>query len=1081
MLQYSVHPPPLSVSFSKKANSAHSSTLKFRPNDLRRINHPQPPPRPPPDDHMTFPLHLSASTDSSLPSPTFPPPKSLPRPVPVPANSHAHATTPASYFPSSPSISPSFASAPDIPDVLAAGDLVGPGLPLLGEPVRQASVPARGPTGDEPAPAAEFEVVRKLGTGSYAVVYLVRELLARPPQSSDDGHIYPGGRLDLDSPVPDSSHLYGREYAIKVLSKANLDQDALDAQLFEATIHQSLPAHPNIVTLHRTFESPSYLLLLLEFVPGEDLFYFLEQSRDHYSPSSRPASPAGSPPASPSMDSRTPPTPGLLSSMHPSEILAPTRLRLIGSMFAQMCEAVAVCHDHGVFHRDIKPENFIVTDGYSEGENGRRERRVIVKLSDFGLSTTDVESSDMDCGSAPYMSYECRNNVAPTYRPRAADVWSLGIVLINMLYHYNPWTDTVEGGCASFSLYRRDPTGFLLSRFAGMTPAVASYLAQNVFCILPDTSSERVPPRDFGAWARDLPALLGQSARALSMSNRGHSRGASVASIGLGHPLGSVPPSRRPSSRPPSIVGVGSSSPMLVGSALPRSMSRAPSLGPVEDASFEEERLAPVLDQEPEDEEAEITEERRGRDQDQDQDQDSVRSPSTKRRKRGARKGKGVQQQEQQLHVFVPSDAPSMTSEILASASQSLARELSRASKGGKTSLHSLSPSTSMSMLTPTAVVPSPLSALEPSPTEAVRVPAKKPSKWKLGFGKGSSEPKEHKEKERDYRDREEFPGRAANVSSLILGLNAPILPSSPYPSSNLAYTGSNARSKEDVGTARPRGRQPRTAPPPAASSAFASSSSSAFGAAFGTGANSAFGSRSSLAVNSTAGSSSETWSRSPVRSSAASSSTGGQGSSANSWRTSMASTNTSSSTFTKYSNPSVRSVSTYATSVSSAASEGNWRKEKEGKGKGVEGANANGNGNGKRNAGKGHYMPQHPPPNVKIMSGVPWELNELPRQLHANPRGENIFSMPPPPRPQRVRKPKSQNLKLEPISEQRTTRADACTSTTDLSALPSPVGGAAGGGGGFLSGDEEGGDGPKKVQKGQINALAKMLGALRR
>ncbi len=78
-------------------------------------------------------------------------------------------------------------------------------------------------------------------------------------------------------------------------------------------------------------------------------------------------------------------------------------------MFGQMCDAVAVCHERGVFHRDIKPENFIVTDGWSEvvGENGemRKERRVVVKLTDFGLSTTDMHSADMDCGSAPYMSY----------------------------------------------------------------------------------------------------------------------------------------------------------------------------------------------------------------------------------------------------------------------------------------------------------------------------------------------------------------------------------------------------------------------------------------------------------------------------------------------------------------------------------------------------------------------------------------------------------------------------------------------------------------------------------------------------
>lgn len=74
-------------------------------------------------------------------------------------------------------------------------------------------------------------------------------------------------------------------------------------------------------------------------------------------------------------------------------------------MFSQMCDAVAACHAQQVFHRDIKPENFIVTDGWHTTFDGRQERKVIVKLTDFGLSTTDVDSSDMDCGSAPYMSY----------------------------------------------------------------------------------------------------------------------------------------------------------------------------------------------------------------------------------------------------------------------------------------------------------------------------------------------------------------------------------------------------------------------------------------------------------------------------------------------------------------------------------------------------------------------------------------------------------------------------------------------------------------------------------------------------
>jgi hypothetical protein len=93
-------------------------------------------------------------------------------------------------------------------------------------------------------------------------------------------------------------------------------------------------------------------------------------------------------------------------------------------------------------------------------------------------------------------------------------------------------------------------------------------------------------------------------------------------------------------------------------------------------------------------------------------------------------------------------------------------------------------------------------------------------------------------------------------------------------------------------------------------------------------------------------------------------------------------------------------------------------------------------------------------------MTGMPWELHELPRQQHPNPAGD-IFGSPPVRKP-RPRKPK--DLKLDTITE-RPPRSplsqDASRSMTDLE-----------------DGDV---DGQRKVQKGQINALAKMLSALRR
>jgi len=108
----------------------------------------------------------------------------------------------------------------------------------------------------------------------------------------------------------------------------------------------------------------------------------------------------------------TPTTPSLLSAYSANALLSARRLKLIASMFAQMCEAVALCHDIGVSHRDIKPENFICCDSEElasarDGDDyaGLGRKKVIVKLTDFGLATTDETSGDVECGSRPYMAY----------------------------------------------------------------------------------------------------------------------------------------------------------------------------------------------------------------------------------------------------------------------------------------------------------------------------------------------------------------------------------------------------------------------------------------------------------------------------------------------------------------------------------------------------------------------------------------------------------------------------------------------------------------------------------------------------
>jgi serine/threonine protein kinase len=99
-------------------------------------------------------------------------------------------------------------------------------------------------------------------------------------------------------------------------------------------------------------------------------------------------------------------------------------------VFLQLLDAVEHCHNLGIYHRDLKPENILVSD---LGET--------VKLADFGLATSSDRSEDYGCGSTFYMSPECLDHSSrkPWYFCAPNDVWSLGVILVNLTCGRNPW------------------------------------------------------------------------------------------------------------------------------------------------------------------------------------------------------------------------------------------------------------------------------------------------------------------------------------------------------------------------------------------------------------------------------------------------------------------------------------------------------------------------------------------------------------------------------------------------------------------------------------------------------------------
>ncbi|TKR93330.1 hypothetical protein L596_007808 [Steinernema carpocapsae] len=169
----------------------------------------------------------------------------------------------------------------------------------------------------------------------------------------------------------------GKLYAMKVLKKATLKvRDRVRTKMERNILAQI--RHPFIVRLHYAFQTEGKLYLILDFLRGGDLFtrlsnevMFTEDDVKFY--------------------------------------------------LAELALALDHLHSLGIVYRDLKPENILLdADGH-------------INVTDFGLSKESIENDDKTfsfCGTVEYMAPEVVNRRGHS---TAADWWSLGVLMYEML------------------------------------------------------------------------------------------------------------------------------------------------------------------------------------------------------------------------------------------------------------------------------------------------------------------------------------------------------------------------------------------------------------------------------------------------------------------------------------------------------------------------------------------------------------------------------------------------------------------------------------------------------------------------
>lgn len=175
--------------------------------------------------------------------------------------------------------------------------------------------------------------------------------------------------------------------AIKILNKREIQDRNLSKKVRREIQLLDNFHHPNIVKLYEVIDSTTSLLLVMEFLPGGELYNVIERNGKLHEDKAR-------------------------------------------SYFQQILSGLEYIHRQGYTHRDLKPENILLD------KDGN------LKIGDFGLSNAlpDGDFLRTSCGSPNYAAPELISGVK--YCGSEVDVWSLGVILYSLVSGHLPFDES---------------------------------------------------------------------------------------------------------------------------------------------------------------------------------------------------------------------------------------------------------------------------------------------------------------------------------------------------------------------------------------------------------------------------------------------------------------------------------------------------------------------------------------------------------------------------------------------------------------------------------------------------------------